>query len=503
MTNSSNGYQGGGVGLKDEYAPQERGAEGYGLVKNGKKSADDAKSQGWSGGKLTVIICVPLIFLLMGLGDEWFSVSKKQIQGYMVNVSSLTFKNMSSWQKYAKIVLFLPGGFFVTWFGGGNMMAIAQTTVALGIVVQFFDVTPESFGSGLLWGRIITGVGKACMMGATEATLYTWMSKDQRPFAKGMLLGAGGISQMTTSFLYPAVIGRLEPYNLYGGVAVAAGVGCMAAVMTWFIHCSYGLSPPGLKGKKRMGFTEAFSCTMNWMLSHPKAMIHLTMFWLITAFTEACWGAPKVEYQSLFVGWNPLAQDMFGKVHKFIQGMSAPFIGYFFGKYLPFDRLYLLPLSGLFMGGAWGAIYMQWGLELEQFSRTVVLLVYIIFLGLGYNIFCVIVFPKSADLTPKELHAIVIPMSMIIGHSAQNVILDVFMGPNMKAADAAYKAQGIRGKYGDSLDDYNPNLKIFALTGLISAVIAMVFLSCARPSLEDEPKELKKKENDQPLLSNA
>ncbi|GAB5373110.1 hypothetical protein AAMO2058_001722200, partial [Amorphochlora amoebiformis] len=237
---------------------------------------------GWSPGKITVIVAVPLIFLLMGLGDEWFAVSKKAIQGYMTNVTSETFKNMSSWQKYAKIALFLPGGFFVTWFGGGNMMAIAQTIVFFGIFVQFLDVTPESEGTGLLWGRITTGVGKACMMGATEATLYTWLSRDQRPFAKGMLLGAGGISQMTTSFVYPAVIGRSAPYDLPAGVMVAVVVGAVAAAMTWMIHCSFGLAPPGLKGKKKMGFSEAFNTMFQWMGSHPKAMVHITMYWLIT-----------------------------------------------------------------------------------------------------------------------------------------------------------------------------------------------------------------------------
>lgn len=471
---------------------------------NGKQKSGEDQSllkqnkipETWSAGKMTVIITVPLIFLLMGLGDEWFSVSKKSIQGYMVNVTSVTFKDMSSWQKYAKIILFLPGGFFVAWFGGGNMMAIAQTIVFLGIFVQFMDVSPENTGQGLLWGRIITGVGKACMMGAAEATLYTWMSKDQRPFAKGMLLGAGGISQMTTSFLYPALIGRTAPYDLPTGVMVAALVGGIAAVATWFIHFSVGLSPPGLKGKKKMGFSEAFTTSMKWMADHPLAMIHLVMFWSITGVTEACWGAPKIEYQSLFVSWDPMFPDMFGKVHKFIQGMSAPFIGYFFGNYLSFDRLYLLPFSGLFMGGAWLAIYMQWGYDYAQGARTTVLLIYIIFLGLGYNIFCVIVFPKSADLTPKQLHAIVIPISMIIGHVSQNIVLDGFMGPNMKAADESYKAQGMRARYGHKLTDYEPNLKVFAMLGFAASIISIVYLSCARPSLENEPKAIKTNPDD-------
>mmetsp|Transcript_168 Transcript_168/g.435 ORF Transcript_168/g.435 Transcript_168/m.435 type:complete len:500 (-) Transcript_168:318-1817(-) len=469
------------------YAPQSRpdveGGESKKLLKAGQPKDE------WTPGKVTVIMAVPLIFLLMGLGDEWFAVSKKAIQGYMTKVDSMTFKDMSSWQKYAKISLFLPGGFFVTWFGGGNMMAISQTIVAIGIVIQFMDVDPNNVGTGLLWGRVVTGIGKACMMGATEATLYTWMSKDQRPFAKGMLLGAGGVSQMTTSFVYPAVIGRSAPFDLPSGVMLAAVVGCVAAAMTWGIHLFVGLSPPGLKGKKRLGFVEAFTTAFTWMGNHPKAMMHIVGYWLITATTEACWGAPKVEYQSLFVAWDPLAQDMFGKVHKFIQGMSAPLIGYVFGSYLPFDRLYLLPFSGLLMGAAWGAIYLQMGLGLDQGMRTFVLMIYIIMLGLGYNIFCVVVFPKSADLTPKQLHAVMIPISMIIGHSAQNVVLDGIMGPNMKAADAAYRAAGIPGKYGDNLNDYSPNLKVFAFLGFLSAAVSSVFLFCFRPSLADEPKD--------------
>mmetsp|Transcript_17360 Transcript_17360/g.27734 ORF Transcript_17360/g.27734 Transcript_17360/m.27734 type:complete len:493 (+) Transcript_17360:31-1509(+) len=467
------------------YAPQSRDEDAKKSLLN-PKSPDNT----WGPGKITVMTAVPLIFLLMGLGDEWFAVSKKAIQGYMPYVDSITFKNMSSWQKYAKIALFLPGGFFVTWFGGGNMMTISQVTVALGIFVQFLDVDPASYGMGLLWGRVITGVGKACMMGATEATLYTWMSKDQRPLAKGMLLGAGGISQMTTSFLYPAVIGRTAPFDLSSGVLVAVLVGGIAAAMTLGIHCSFGLAPPGLKEKKRMGFTEAFTVMFRWMGNHPMAMVHIVGYWFITGVTEACWGAPKVEYQSLFVAWNPLFPDMFGKVHKFIQGLSAPFIGAFLGQHLPFDRLKLLPFSGLFMGFAWFAIYMEWGLGLSQTGRTFMLMVYIIFLGLGYNIFCVVVFPKSADLTPKELHATMIPVSMIIGHASQNFILDAVMGPNMKAADATYAAMGVKGRYGDRLSDYTPNLKVYAMLGFVACIISTIFLM-TRPSLDDEPKKFK------------
>ncbi|GAB5371875.1 hypothetical protein AAMO2058_001617500, partial [Amorphochlora amoebiformis] len=122
--------------------------------------------------------------------------------------------------------------------------------------------------------------------------------------------------------------------------------------------------------------------------------------------------------------------------------------------------------------------------------RTGVLMIYIVMLGLGYNIFCVIVFPKSADLTPKQLHAIMIPVSMIIGHTSQNIVLDMVMGPNMKAADMRYKEAGVFGRYGDNLSDYSPNLLVYSLLGFVAAILSAIFLFCARPALDDEPKEI-------------